>query len=44
MDEVPQANKDVNEVIETQADLAHMLAKFSPKIVGMADEKEKAED
>jgi tRNA-splicing ligase RtcB (3'-phosphate/5'-hydroxy nucleic acid ligase) len=44
LDEAPQAYKDVNKVMEAQADLVHVLAKFSPKIVRMADGKEKAED
>jgi tRNA-splicing ligase RtcB (3'-phosphate/5'-hydroxy nucleic acid ligase) len=44
LDEAPQAYKDVNKVMEAQADLVHVLAKFSPKIVRMADGREKAED
>jgi tRNA-splicing ligase RtcB (3'-phosphate/5'-hydroxy nucleic acid ligase) len=44
LDEAPQAYKDVNKVMEAQADLVKVLAKFSPKIVRMADGREKAED
>jgi tRNA-splicing ligase RtcB len=44
LDEAPQAYKDINKVIAAQTDLIHVLAKFSPKIVRMADGKEKAED
>jgi tRNA-splicing ligase RtcB (3'-phosphate/5'-hydroxy nucleic acid ligase) len=44
LDEAPQAYKDINKVIAAQTDLVHVLAKFSPKIVRMADGKEKAED
>ena len=44
LDEAPQAYKDVNKVMAAQADLVQVLAKFSPKIVRMADGKEKAED
>jgi tRNA-splicing ligase RtcB (3'-phosphate/5'-hydroxy nucleic acid ligase) len=44
LDEAPQAYKDVNKVMEAQTDLVQVLAKFSPKIVRMADGREKAED
>jgi tRNA-splicing ligase RtcB (3'-phosphate/5'-hydroxy nucleic acid ligase) len=44
LDEAPQAYKDINKVMAAQTDLVHVLAKFSPKIVRMADGKEKAED
>ncbi len=39
LDEAPQAYKDIEEVIAAQRDLVDVLAKFSPKIVMMADEK-----
>lgn len=38
LDEAPQAYKDIEEVIAAQRDLVDVLAKFSPKIVMMADE------
>ena len=38
LDEAPQAYKDIEEVIAAQHDLVDVLAKFSPKIVMMADE------
>jgi tRNA-splicing ligase RtcB (3'-phosphate/5'-hydroxy nucleic acid ligase) len=44
LDEAPQAYKDITKVIAAQADLVHVLAKFSPKIVRMADGREKSED
>lgn len=44
LDEAPMAYKDINKVIAHQSDLVDVLAKFTPKIVRMADSKEKAED
>ncbi len=44
LDEAPQAYKDINKVMAAQSDLVHVLAQFSPKIVRMADGREKAED
>jgi len=38
LDEAPQAYKNIEEVIAAQRDLVDVLAKFSPKIVMMADE------
>ncbi len=44
LDEAPQAYKDINKVMAAQTELVHVLAQFSPKIVRMADGREKAED
>ncbi len=44
LDEAPQAYKDINKVMASQEELVHVLARFSPKIVRMADGREKAED
>jgi tRNA-splicing ligase RtcB len=44
LDEAPQAYKDINKVMAAQEELVKVLAKFSPKIVRMADGREKAED
>ncbi len=44
LDESPMVYKDIYKVIENQKDLVNVLAKFTPKIVRMADSKEKAED
>jgi tRNA-splicing ligase RtcB len=44
LDEAPMAYKDIYGVIANQKDLVHVLAKFTPKIVRMAQGKEKAED
>jgi len=38
LDEAPQAYKNIEEVIAAQRDLVDVIAKFSPKIVIMADE------
>jgi len=38
LDEAPQAYKNIEEVIAAQRDLVDVVAKFSPKIVIMADE------
>ncbi len=44
LDEAPMAYKDIHKVMAHQSDLVEVLAKFTPKIVRMADSKEKAED
>ncbi len=38
LDESPQAYKDIESVINAQADLINSIGKFSPRIVKMADE------
>jgi tRNA-splicing ligase RtcB len=43
-DECPAAYKDIESVMAAQADLVSRIAKFSPKLVRMAPEGEKAED
>ena len=37
-DEAPMAYKDIHTVMEAQADLVDVIAKFSPKMVRMADD------
>jgi tRNA-splicing ligase RtcB len=44
LDEAPQAYKDITKVMAAQEELVNVLAKFSPKIVRMANGNEKAED
>jgi tRNA-splicing ligase RtcB len=44
MDEAPMAYKDIHAVMAAQNDLVEVLAKFEPRIVRMADAKEKPED
>jgi len=44
MDEAPMAYKDIHTVMAAQQDLVEVLAKFEPRIVRMADAKEKPED
>ncbi len=44
LDEAPMAYKNLEQVMAAQSELVEVLAKFSPKIVRMADGKEKAED
>jgi tRNA-splicing ligase RtcB len=44
MDEAPMAYKDIHAVMAAQNDLVEVLAKFEPRIVRMADTKEKPED
>ena len=44
IDENPHAYKDINVVMQQQADLVDVLARFDPKIVKMADAGEKPED
>lgn len=40
IDESPEVYKDIEQVIEAQKDLIDVLARFDPKIVKMANEKE----
>ncbi len=44
MDEAPMAYKDIHAVMAAQENLVEVLAKFEPRIVRMADPKEKPED
>jgi len=44
MDEAPMAYKDIHAVMAAQNDLVEVLAKFEPRIVRMADAREKPED
>jgi len=44
IDEAPMAYKDIHTVMAAQHDLVEVLAKFEPRIVRMADAKEKPED
>ncbi|HVS90844.1 MAG TPA: RtcB family protein [Mucilaginibacter sp.] len=44
VDEAPMAYKDIHTVMAAQTDLVDVLAKFEPRIVRMADPKEKPED
>lgn len=44
LDEAPMVYKNIETVMAAQTDLVHVLARFLPKIVRMADGKEKAED
>ena len=44
IDEVPQAYKDIHDVMAAQADLVETLGRFEPRIVKMAPDGEKAED
>ena len=44
MDEAPMAYKDIHAVMAAQNDLVEVLAKFEPRIVRMADAREKSED
>jgi tRNA-splicing ligase RtcB len=44
MDESPMAYKDINAVMAAQNDLVEVLAKFEPRIVRVADAREKPED
>ncbi len=41
LDEAPMVYKDIHEVITAQKDLVKVLAKFTPKIVRMADANRK---
>lgn len=44
IDEAPMAYKDIHTVMAAQHELVEVLAKFEPRIVRMADPKEKPED
>lgn len=44
MDEAPMAYKDIHTVMAAQEGLVEVLAKFEPRIVRMADPKERPED
>jgi len=44
VDEAPMAYKDIHAVMAAQIDLVEVLAKFEPRIVRMADPREKPED
>lgn len=44
MDEAPMAYKDIHTVMAAQTELVDVLAKFQPRIVRMADAKERPED
>ncbi len=44
LDEAPMAYKDIHTVMAAQTDLVEVLAKFQPRIVRMADAKERPED
>ncbi|GAB3921046.1 RtcB family protein [Mucilaginibacter myungsuensis] len=44
MDEAPMAYKDIHKVMAAQRDLVDVLAEFHPRIVRMANPKEKPED
>jgi tRNA-splicing ligase RtcB len=44
MDEAPMAYKDIHAVMAAQMDLVEVLAKFQPRIVRMADARERPED
>ncbi|MCL4204637.1 MAG: RtcB family protein [Pirellulaceae bacterium] len=43
-DEVPGVYKDIEEVMQEQADLVEIVARFDPRIVKMCDDGSKAED
>lgn len=44
LDEAPMVYKDIHTVMAAQTALVDVLAQFQPRIVRMADPKEKAED
>ncbi|GAB2687084.1 RtcB family protein [Mucilaginibacter koreensis] len=44
LDEAPMVYKNIHAVMEAQHDLVEVLAKFQPRIVRMADPKERPED
>lgn len=44
LDECPMAYKDIAEVMAAQADLVDIIARFDPKLVRMADGKDRPED
>jgi tRNA-splicing ligase RtcB len=39
LDEAPQAYKDIDQVMAAQADLVEVVAKFTPRIVRMAEDR-----
>jgi tRNA-splicing ligase RtcB len=39
LDEAPQAYKDIDEVMAAQTDLVEVVAKFTPRIVRMAEDR-----
>jgi tRNA-splicing ligase RtcB len=41
LDEAPMAYKDINQVMEAQKELVDVVAKFTPKLVRMADDGSK---
>jgi tRNA-splicing ligase RtcB len=44
VDEAPMAYKDIHAVMAAQQDLVEVLASFQPRIVRMADPREKPEN
>lgn len=44
VDECPMAYKDIESVMRQQADLVDIVARFDPKLVRMADGRERGED
>lgn len=44
IDEAPMAYKDIHTVMAAQTNLVDVLAKFEPRIVKMADARERPED
>ena len=44
LDEAPMVYKDIHAVMDAQSDLVEILARFQPRIVRMADPREKPED
>ena len=44
LDEVPMAYKDIDEVMAAQRDLVEPLARFDPRLVRMAEGRERPED
>ena len=44
LDEVPMAYKDIETVMAAQTDLVQILARFDPRLVKMAEGRERAED
>jgi tRNA-splicing ligase RtcB len=44
LDEAPMVYKDIHAVMAAQTDLVEVLASFQPRIVRMADRKERPED
>ncbi len=44
VDECPMAYKDIEDVMRQQADLVDVVARFDPKLVRMADGRERGED